>query len=71
VSGRVFDNQHSADWAAIPEEVAPSGVSKRVLSNGTASLVMVRVPAGTKADRHSHAHGQFFHMLSGSGVLET
>lgn len=64
-------NQHCIDWAAIPEEIAPSGVGKRVLTGSGASLVMVRVPAGTQAERHSHAHEQFVQVLSGSGVLET
>jgi quercetin dioxygenase-like cupin family protein len=64
-------NQHCIDWAAIPEEIAPSGVGKRVLAGAGASLVMVRVPAGTQAERHSHAHEQFVQVLSGSGVLET
>jgi cupin domain len=35
------------------------------------SLVMVRVPAGTKADRHSHRHEQFVHVVAGSGRFET
>ncbi len=64
-------NQHCIDWTAIPEEIAPSGVGKRVLAGSGASLVMVRVPAGTHAERHSHAHEQFVQVLSGSGVLET
>lgn len=64
-------NQHCLDWNGIPEEVAPSGVSKRVLPGTGASLVMVRVPAGTKGDRHSHRHEQFVQVLCGSGVLET
>jgi quercetin dioxygenase-like cupin family protein len=32
---------------------------------------MVRVPAGTKAPRHSHGHEQFVQVISGSGTLET
>ncbi len=64
-------NRHCVEWNGIPEEVAPSGVGKRVLRGAGASLVMVRVPAGTKADRHSHPHEQFVQVLSGSGVLET
>jgi quercetin dioxygenase-like cupin family protein len=64
-------NLHCIDWTAIPEEIAPSGVGKRVLAGAGASLVMVRVPAGTKADRHNHPHEQFVQVLSGSGVLET
>lgn len=64
-------SQHYVDWTEFPEEVAPSGLGKRVLSGIGASLVMVRVPAGTKADRHSHPYEQFVQVLSGSGVLET
>ncbi len=64
-------SQHCVDWTAIPEEVAPSGVAKRVLPGTGASLVMVRVRAGIKADRHSHPHEQFVQVLSGSGELET
>jgi quercetin dioxygenase-like cupin family protein len=36
-----------------------------------ALLVMVRVPTGTKADRHSHPHEQFVQVVAGSGELET
>ena len=64
-------NQHCVDWAAIPEELAPSGVGKRVLAGSDALLVMVHVPAGTRAERHSHAHEQFVQVITGSGVLET
>ena len=64
-------SQHCIDWTEVPEEVAPSGVSKRVLRGRDASLVMVTVPSGTKADRHSHAHEQFVQVLSGLGMLET
>lgn len=64
-------SQHCINWTDIPEQVAPSGVGKRVLAGTGALLVMVRVPAGTKADRHSHPHEQFVQVLSGSGELET
>ena len=62
---------HFLDWNGIPEEVAPSGIGKRVLPGTGASLVMVRVPAGFKGGRHSHSHEQFVQVLSGAGVLET
>ncbi|KAA2235667.1 cupin domain-containing protein [Salinarimonas soli] len=62
---------HCVDWTEIPEEVASSGVGKRVIAGEGASLVMVRVPAGVRADRHSHPHEQFVQVLSGSGTLET
>jgi quercetin dioxygenase-like cupin family protein len=64
-------NLHCVDWTALPEEVAPNKMGKRVMPGTGASLVMVRVPAGTKADRHSHAHEQFVQVLAASGVLET
>jgi quercetin dioxygenase-like cupin family protein len=51
--------------------VAPSDVGKRVLQGEGEPLVMVRVPAGTKADRHSHPHEQFVQAVSGSGTVET
>jgi quercetin dioxygenase-like cupin family protein len=49
-------SQHCISWNDIPEEVSSSGVGKRVLRGEGVSLVMVRVPAGTRADRHSHPH---------------
>lgn len=63
--------KHCIDWSELPEQVSPSGVGKRTLERGDVSLVMVRVPAGTKAPRHSHLHEQFVQVASGSGVLET
>ncbi len=64
-------NEHCVKWESLPEEVSSSGVGKRELQGKGASLVMVRVPAGTQASRHSHPHEQFVQVLSGSGVLET
>ncbi len=43
----------------------------RTLEGSDVSLVMVRVPAGTGAPKHSHPHEQSIQVLSGSGVLET
>jgi quercetin dioxygenase-like cupin family protein len=63
--------RHCIDWDDVPEEVAASGVSKRHVDGESASLVMVRVPAGTRADRHSHSHEQFVQVISGTGMLET
>ena len=63
--------RHCVNWSELPEAVAPSGVSKRVLQGSGVSLVMVRVPAGTTAPKHSHPHKQFVQVLSGSGVLQT
>jgi quercetin dioxygenase-like cupin family protein len=64
-------DQHCVDWDSVPEQTAPSGVQKRVLPGTGGSLVRIRVPAGTRAERHSHPHEQFVQVLSGSGVLET
>jgi quercetin dioxygenase-like cupin family protein len=63
--------RHCVNWSELPEAVSASGVSKRLLQGREVSLVMVRVPAGTKASKHSHPHEQFVQVLSGSGVLET
>ena len=64
-------NQHCVSWDDITEEISASGVAKRVLPGVDVSLVMVRVPAGIKADRHSHPHEQFVQVVSGAGMLET
>lgn len=64
-------NEHCLSWEDVPEEVSTAGVTKRVLPGEGVSLVMVRVPAGTTADRHSHPHEQFVQVVSGTGVLET
>lgn len=58
-------------WDEVDEAVAASGVGKRVLPGAGASLVRVKVPAGTSASRHSHPHEQFVQVLAGSGTLET
>ncbi|EWY42466.1 cupin [Skermanella stibiiresistens SB22] len=64
-------NQHCVSWDDVAEEISASGVAKRVIPGSHASLVMVRVPAGTEAGRHSHSHEQFVQVVSGSGTLET
>ena len=51
--------------------MAPNGVARRSIAGAGASLVRIKVPAGTEAARHSHPHEQFVQVLSGSGVLET
>ena len=63
--------KHCVSWEDLPEQVSPSGVGKRTLAGNSISLVMVRVPAGTNAPKHSHPHEQFVQVLSGSGTLET
>jgi quercetin dioxygenase-like cupin family protein len=68
---RVKVAQHCVQWDELPEARSPTGVGKRVIQGEAVSLVMVRVPAGTNASRHSHTHEQFVQVLSGSGILET
>ena len=63
--------QHCIAWNEVPEEVSQSGVGTRALPGEKVSLVMVRVPAGASAERHSHPHEQFVQVLEGTGVLET
>lgn len=62
---------HCVNWSELPEAGTPSGGGKRILQGIGGSLVMVRVPAGRTAPRHSHPHEQFVQVVSGSGVLET
>jgi quercetin dioxygenase-like cupin family protein len=61
--------QHCVAWDQLPETIAPNGVAKRAIEGEGASLVTVRVPAGTAANRHTHE--QFVQVLSGSGTLTT
>jgi quercetin dioxygenase-like cupin family protein len=46
------------------------GVSRRLIPGDGASLQIVSIKAGTTADRHSHPHEQFVHVLEGSSYLE-
>jgi quercetin dioxygenase-like cupin family protein len=62
--------RHCVQWDDLPEALSPAGVGKRVIQGEGVSLVMVRVPAGMHAPRHSHAREQFVQVLSGSGILE-
>ncbi len=41
-----------------------------VVPGDGASLKRVNIPAGRKADRHSHPHEQFVLVISGAGRLE-
>jgi quercetin dioxygenase-like cupin family protein len=60
------------DWDAVPAEGQGSGgVRKRRVGGEGAELVLVEVPAGTRAPRHSHPHEQFVQVLAGGGTLET
>lgn len=58
-------------WDGVAGQAAPGGVRKRAIEGAGAALVMVEVPAGTRAGRHSHPHEQFVQVVSGSGTLET
>ncbi|WP_207417603.1 cupin domain-containing protein [Roseomonas haemaphysalidis] len=53
-------------WDEVPEAGA-----KRLLAGASADLVMVRIPAGTQGQRHSHPHEQFVQVISGAGTLWT
>ena len=44
------------DWDAVPAEGQEGGVRKRRVGGEGAELVLVEVPAGTRAPRHSHPH---------------
>ena len=66
-----MNEHHCVQWDQIPERASASGVTKRNIEGAGASLVMVTVPAGTKADPHSHSHEQFVQVVAGSGHLTT
>jgi quercetin dioxygenase-like cupin family protein len=59
------------NWDDVTETASATGVTRRELRGAGVALVMLRIPAGTEAARHSHPHEQFVQVLSGSGVLET
>ena len=63
--------EHLVKWDDLLIVDAPGGVTKRRLAIGDATLVTVTVPAGTSAARHSHSHGQFVQVVSGTGTLAT
>lgn len=58
-------------WGDVAGQAAPGGIRKRSIEGAGAALVMVEVPAGTRAGRHSHPHEQFVQVVSGRGTLET
>ena len=64
-------NATIVDWSDLPLEGSAGAVRKRRIAGDAAELVLIEVPAGTRAGRHSHAHEQFVQVISGSGVLET
>ena len=64
-------HRHCVAWSDRPDEPAANGIIKRSIPGSGASLVMVRVPAGTMGDKHSHPHEQFVQVISGSGTIET
>lgn len=59
-------NASVTQWNLAPGADAGPGI---VPGEG-ASLKRVNVPAGRKADRHSHPHEQFVLVVSGAGRLE-
>jgi quercetin dioxygenase-like cupin family protein len=62
---------HVVNWADLPEVETRPGVAKRQIEGAGASLAMIRVAAGLRADRHSHPHEQFVQVISGTGTIET
>ena len=58
-------------WDEVEATATSSAVSRRRLDGRTASLVEVRIKAGTRAERHSHPFEQFVQVISGAGTLET
>lgn len=66
-----MNQNYCVGWSEVPETVSPSSVGKRVIEGAGVSLVMMRVPAGMRADRHSHPHEQFVQVVASSGRLET
>ncbi len=66
-----MNEDHCVAWDDLQDTVAPSGVIKRAIEGAGVSLVRVSVPAGTRADRHSHPHEQFVQVVTGSGRLTT
>lgn len=66
-----MNTDHCVAWDDLPETAASGGVTKRAIEAEGGSLVRVTVPAGTKADRHSHPHEQFVQVVTGSGRLTT
>ena len=63
--------EHLVNWKDLLIAEAPGGVTKRRLAIGSSTLVTVSVPAGTEAGKHSHHHGQFVQVVSGTGTLTT
>lgn len=55
-----------AQWSFQPG----AGPASPMLPGAGASLRRVDVPAGRKAERHSHAHEQFVLVVSGGGRLQ-
>lgn len=66
-----MNQDHCLAWDEVAQTVSHSGVGKRVIQGMGASFVMVHVPAGTRAEPHSHPHEQFVHVVAGSGRLNT
>jgi quercetin dioxygenase-like cupin family protein len=56
-------------WHSLPSEPGKGASSRQIAGEG-ASLKMVSIKAGTAAQRHSHPHEQFVHVLEGGGRLQ-
>lgn len=63
--------KHCVRWQDFPATASPNGALRRSIEGSGASLVMVTVPAGLTAHRHSHSCEQFVQVISGSGALTT
>lgn len=57
-------------WGEIEGEQGGGVLRKRIGGEG-ASLRRVSVPAGSRAERHSHPHEQFLCVLEGAATLTT
>lgn len=57
-------------WDELPADTGSAAVRREIPGAG-ASLKQIEIPAGTRADRHSHSHEQFVVVLEGSGTLES
>jgi quercetin dioxygenase-like cupin family protein len=56
-------------WSDLPPAAAGRALKRGVPGQG-ASLQQVEIPAGAKADRHSHDHEQFVIVVEGTGRLQ-
>jgi len=64
--GGIMPGASVTQWNLTPG----TGQEAAVVPGDGASLKRVNVPAGRRADRHSHPHEQFVLVVSGAGQLE-